>query len=1055
MNFSIDKTQDFNNTQSKSKNNKRVYRQKLNIADRIHCFDYISWSALVLVFTSIWQIAIPFSWVDAGTEKWLGTVSIFILIYSFVLLAWSKHNHSTHKEFYAKSLLHQRFKGQNSNPTSIQELIRPSTLLDFQDLDNLDEDESDIEISGTSFAKFSFVMCLMLIIFLSGLLIGNEIFEGYFKAIEEANNLFSGENDSYKMTYVLLLSQTLCTLLSIINLLYIVYEMTRLCLYPFDFSSNINYFFCTFCCVSNVCFLFHIYLQDYIKVKKVENLQHQGLITQIGIISFVSGLSTFLLMFYNFFNTRSKKPNQSYYVWFTVIYFVVGGILFAQSLIIYMDVKNSYQNIHGSCIQGVRDYSKTFLESIGCPQKYFMTKYYKNEIYDMNCKEENIGLVWEDDLYKEISQKKNNRSCLNMNCCKLIGEFDAVQFWTFLILSTILCSNSMVLFFFCLILYTYKDKQVIRLTTKTLSSSKFAVFVLFILVFVSISSLAYIFVDLQEYTVPPKRPEISFSKNSTNLATHNQTFTKFYDLSRNYDQQIISNFSQNSSKKQVYQDIIPQSKIKGCRNAINYIKSQIEFQKYEQQLCKNTTYACNINFGYQVCLNGTKGAFSLSPTFLSKTVRINDFQIWDPFRIIKGKEGQILEDSICFSAVQQDCVSFLTNHLYFCVNENIQDSEIKGMISLQQISEISLKFPSISDGVSILSQQEIELEKKENDNLKKQLVFNHHEKKKEEKKETKKKDLITIYQQGDQDWINLVITTFGVESGDILDESEILVYPEAQDCEQINYKLNFPIRKQITDANGQSIIHNLPWGLTYAIHYHHDDFLMNCIVINSNDVSRGTSFPIQAPLAYKFKDRETFKILLSWSTPILSLRISGTFNYGNQLQCQVGFYQPECGGMKSYNSQKFPSQVITLDEIGQFEYLFYVEHLQEYVNLRNIQDFEEIDMMNEDKQHLKMLNQLFYQSNALVKVYVKERPQPVSEYRIPPFQMSQLTRKRHPIWLTLCLDGKVGSISQTPLNKYWEKVDQPINFWQSSKGSQSLPDSSTCTKFYESKKQKL
>lgn len=105
-------------------------------------------------------------------------------------------------------------------------------------------------------------------------------------------------------------------------------------------------------------------------------------------------------MIYNFFNTRNKKPNQKRYLHLAAFYFLLSGIIFAQSLILYMDVKNAQVNFSGNCNESMRDYSEDFLQSIGCPRKYFVAEYKDSLVFDMNCNEEHIGLVWERDISK-------------------------------------------------------------------------------------------------------------------------------------------------------------------------------------------------------------------------------------------------------------------------------------------------------------------------------------------------------------------------------------------------------------------------------------------------------------------------------------------------------------------------------------------------------------------------------------------------------------------------------------------------------------------------------
>lgn len=52
-------------------------------------------------------------------------------------------------------------------------------------------------------------------------------------------------------------------------------------------------------------------------------------------------------------------------------------------------------------------------------------------------------------------------------------------------------------------------------------------------------------------------------------------------------------------------------------------------------------------------------------------------------------------------------------------------------------------------------------------------------------------------------------------------------------------------------------------------------------------MAKGTTFSIRGPLVKKFEKKESFKVLLSWTTPILSLRLSSTFDADENFQCQV------------------------------------------------------------------------------------------------------------------------------------------------------------------------
>ena len=86
------------------------------------------------------------------------------------------------------------------------------------------------------------------------------MFDGYFLAVEEANHSFSFESDYARKANVLLLAETMSTLLSIISLIYYVYEISSLCFQPCHFPAYMSYFLTSHSMNATLLFFFHLYL---------------------------------------------------------------------------------------------------------------------------------------------------------------------------------------------------------------------------------------------------------------------------------------------------------------------------------------------------------------------------------------------------------------------------------------------------------------------------------------------------------------------------------------------------------------------------------------------------------------------------------------------------------------------------------------------------------------------------------------------------------------------------------------------------------------------------
>ena len=140
----------------------------------------------------------------------------------------------------------------------------------------------------------------------------------------------------------------------------------------------------------------------------------------ICIVSLILGVCIFFIHY--------KKWRVAYFIFgsITLIYliFVVGisGRLIRNG----HEIKN---NSVSNCDVELRAIKESYVKQHGCPNKYLTTKIRGVQTYSLNCKTKDITTVWENDLGKKNSEKRNSLSCLNMKCCNLLANLYAVWFY--------------------------------------------------------------------------------------------------------------------------------------------------------------------------------------------------------------------------------------------------------------------------------------------------------------------------------------------------------------------------------------------------------------------------------------------------------------------------------------------------------------------------------------------------------------------------------------------------------------------------------------------------
>ena len=190
------------------------------------------------------------------------------------------------------------------------------------------------------------------------------------------------------------------------------------------------------------------------------------------------------------------------------------------------------------------------------------------------------------------------------------------------------------------------------------------------------------------------------------------------------------------------------------------------------------------------------------------------------------------------------------------------------------------------------------------------------------------------------------------------------------------------------------------------------------------------------------------KVLLFWNKPLITLSLQSSFNYNSEEMCISSFYQTSCGEMTSSNMQTVGDlnyQVININEIGNYTYLFYVQKIPNqdgliYYELEqklgNILNFTNITINNQD-----LVN-----SQPAIQIFVQGMSYPVDTLSPPSLKAADISEPDL-IWLGFCVDGRIGEVSERKIQQYWTKTNGNLTFYQRQLGNKNMfPDAITVCK---------
>jgi len=148
----------------------------------------------------------------------------------------------------------------------------------------------------------------------------------------------------------------------------------------------------------------------------------------------------------------------------------------------------------------------------------------------------------------------------------------------------------------------------------------------------------------------------------------------------------------------------------------------------------------------------------------------------------------------------------------------------------------------------------------------------------------------------------------------------------------------------------------------------------------------------------------------------------------------------------------YHSQVITLDKLGEYQYLFYVQKWPKNPQTLRLFLYIENGIPIPQNFQSSINNSNFLTSDLRVKMYVAERDFPVDVFVPPSYGVNQIA-EADLIWLTLCIDGTIGDVSYSPVAHYWDRVngsDTNLNYWEVAANSTSIfPTNQVCQMYYK------
>lgn len=177
------------------------------------------------------------------------------------------------------------------------------------------------------------------------------MYADFYTSIEVAKWGMFDVQESIRLTKVLLVVQTATTLLNCFILVYFSKESYYLVMAPFDLPKMLGVFLSIFGLAVTFTFIFASYIKTYVhSLPQLERmLRESGSIKTILYLSLTAMIFGIVFTYFNYMNTRSRKPKTNRYFVFGFVFFLFAAIMFANVEILITDLKNFQMNQKSTC----------------------------------------------------------------------------------------------------------------------------------------------------------------------------------------------------------------------------------------------------------------------------------------------------------------------------------------------------------------------------------------------------------------------------------------------------------------------------------------------------------------------------------------------------------------------------------------------------------------------------------------------------------------------------------------------------------------------------------
>ncbi|CAD8178823.1 unnamed protein product [Paramecium octaurelia] len=928
---------------------------QLTKQDKIYHFDMLSWASAGATLVSIWQIIIPFTLFSLNKPQLiLGITSIFFLLISLVVLYWSHKGYN----FYKK-----------------------------------DKNDEQMPLQAWHIEGLIYVISFILIALYASCFFGILENEGYSWALMAAQGV--PVNTAQKEAFIIVLSQLILILVDLVLLAYYAKVSYHLEFQPMNLPSLLGWFLTIFifmCCIT-------IGDTNYLPSKLGGIVDQESMEKAKGAHTsiFWTCLIGLIFSLFTLFEQRSIQqevfPKVKFYFLPFLLIMVASVFLISNSLNFLYASSQSIQELKKDCKSTIQTFSQTYIDSIGCPAKYKTVNIQGSNYFDMYCQQDEVGIVWENEVDKPNSEKRNQLACMNLSCCYLVSEERTLFYKQYFFYSILTAFLGFIAAGHCFDI-ALQEPNVIKAGPSVYSQTQYIVQI--VLALFSIILGIYLSIKYNQ-KVPIKMPEFNY-KDQINL------------------------------EPKYFTNLTPLSSIPQCQEVRDQHNKAFKVH-FDHNACAGQAKCSRM--GFYACLESQNGIFQLLPTFQDQEIAIFGSHAYDPYVLQQALHGEEATDKLCFEGLEGPINQLLNSKVYVC---HPPDKEATVRFSTKE--------------KEIIFEQMIQYQEEEFDTIRtvKLPRLSHQKRNHKDLGETGEEESLGQY-------TTVTIIVSDAETFEPIVGATVTMYQDVEKCQELNQNLYYPIRIAQTNSTGMISIYNVQMKdkrQTFNLVIRQDGYMFNCLISDHLKPFKQNIFHV--PLVKSLTDQQEMKVLLWHQNPKLNLELGANVLLDKNQQCSVGFFFSECSFMKFTShpkSQNQVSRVITLEKIIQFTYIFFVRHIPINSDIIEVVNNKGLSLVAKLQAELQSEIEEFQKAQPKVSIYSKKNPYP-HIHEMPHTLSAEIdTTPDLLIWLSFCMNGKVGPESSAPINHFWEKKDES-KFWQRhTVQPNTIPDSSICDKMYK------